>query len=118
MLRIRAVQELLLEEIAGLRWPRDEEVSLDPKEALADLDRARRRALGVVLVAGLALLALLFTHPDPTRFLSFAGADKIFALVALTIAFVAGFRLGNWEKLRTVSRAVQELSERDSGEQD
>ena len=113
MLRIRAVQELLLVEIAGVRWPRGEDGALGSVEALQDLERAQRRALGVVAVAGLALAALLFTHPDPSLFLSFEGANKIFAVVALTIAFVAGFRLGNWEKLRVVSRAVKELSERD-----
>ena len=34
MLRIRAIQELLVEDIAGVRWPRGEDDPMGPKEAL------------------------------------------------------------------------------------
>jgi hypothetical protein len=113
MLRISAIQELLLEDVADIRWPRGEEGRLGLAEALDDLEGARRRALGMVLLAALALLALLYTHPEPTQFLSFQGSNRVFALAALTIAFVAGFRLGNWQKLKAVERTIRELAERD-----
>lgn len=137
MMRLRAVRSLLVEEVAGIpgtrsrRWsrrasedePRDdlrddpeaETVSLLEQEAFlrAELDRVSRKALGMVVLCWTAILVLLLTHESPERFLSFEGIELVFTVGILVVASYSGFRLGQWEKYRAVTRVVKELEERE-----
>jgi len=132
-MRLRAVRSLLVEEVAGIpgtrsrRWgrrpsedePRDdpkvETVPLEEQEAFlrAELDRLSRKALGMVVLCWTAILVLLLTHESPGRFLTFEGIELVFTVGILVVAAYSGFRLGQWEKYRAVTRVVEELEERD-----
>lgn len=119
MLRIRAVRELLVEDVAGVRVPPQEPESTEPEsppsrsETLRfELDLARRKALGMVVLAVVAVAVLLLTHPEPGQILIFQGEDLAFTLGLLVITVYAGYRLGQWEKYRSVERVLDELDER------
>lgn len=117
MLRIRAVRELLVGDVAGVYVPRT-----DPEEPNAapsrddplrfELDRAVRKALGMVVLAAVAVAVLLLTHPEPGSSLVFEGEETVFTVSILLIAGYAGYRLGQWEKYRSVARALDEIDER------
>lgn len=127
MLRLRAVRSLLVEEVGGIagsryrRWSRgepdeasEEQTPEERDEVLRDeLERASRKALGMVVLCWTAIVVLFLTHENPDRFLSFQGIETVFTVGILVIATYAGFRLGQWEKYRAVTRAVEELAERD-----
>lgn len=119
------MRSLLVEEVGGIagsrsrRWSGgepDEAPERTPEERddfLRDeLERASRKALGMVVLCWTAIVVLFLTHENPDRFLSFRGIETVFTLGILVIATYAGFRLGQWEKYRAVTRAVEELAER------
>lgn len=117
MLRIRAVRELLVGDVAGVYVPRTdlEEPDAAPSrdDALRfELDRAVRKALGMVVLAAVAVAVLLLTHPEPGSSLVFEGEETVFTVSILLIAGYAGYRLGQWEKYRSVARALDEIDER------
>ena len=78
-----------------------------------ELQLASRKALGMVVLCWTAIVVLFLTHESPDRFLSFEGLEIVFTLGILLIAAYSGFRLGQWEKYRAVTRTVEELDERD-----
>lgn len=125
MLRLRAVKTLLVEEVAGVA-PRsskapEEEGGADPAEVAAeegerqtaDLERAMRKALRVVILCTVAVIVLFLTHERSGGFLSLDGLDTIFTAGVLLVVAYAGFRLGQWEKYRAVARVLAELGERE-----
>lgn len=130
MMRLRAVRSLLLEEVGGIagsrsrRWSRGttDEAAEEPtpeerEEFLRDeLEQASRKALGMVVLSWTAILVLFLTHENPDRFLSFQGIETVFTVGILLVATFAGFRLGQWEKYRAVTRAVEDLEEREGRE--
>ena len=109
MWRTRAVLSLLYEEIGGL--PHDSEET--PERRAEDVRRARRRALMVVALDWLAILVLVL-FGDRVPILS-VGRDEqtVFTLAILVIAAHSGFRLGQLEKLRAVTRAGKRVVRRD-----
>ena len=113
MFRSRAVRQLLLEDIAGIGADR----GADPKRSELDdsplLERARRRAILVVVLDWIALLVLVFARARVTGVLEIGPSEEgIFALGLLAIAAHSGFRLGQLEKLHAVGRALDDLSKR------
>jgi len=106
MLRTPAIENLLIEEVARVRQRGDE--GADPFD---DLVGARRRSLAVAIFDWIAI-AILFALSDPVSdFLSIGTNERtIFTLAILAIAVHSGFRLGQWEKYRTVEAAVRSLS--------
>lgn len=134
MLRLRAVRDLLVEEIGGVdpEWGRygrrkpevDEERHAGQRDAVQQdevrravqrehLDRAGRKALSMALLSWVAAAVLLLTHPAPTDFLAFRGSDLVFTLGVLLVVAYGGFRLGQWEKLNAIGRALADLEERE-----
>lgn len=105
MLRLRAVEALLFEDVARLRRPAE-----GSDERLQALSRARSRALLVVALDWLAI-ALLFLWRDPlARFLTLgAGEESIFTIAILAVATHSGFRLGQRERYGTVAAALRSL---------
>lgn len=123
MMRLRAVRSLLVEEVAGIpgtrsrRWSRGTaEAEPEPKAEAslrAELERMSRKALGMVVLCWTAVLVLLLTHQKPGRFFSLEGVDLAFTLGILVVAVYSGFRLGQWEKYRSVIRVMEDLEERE-----
>lgn len=115
MLRIRAVQEMLVGDVAGVRVPERDEGT--PAERAADLayemERARKKALAMAVLAWMAIAALLATHGRSAGFLSLEGTDAAFTVGILLLAVFSGFRLGQWYHYRAVERVLEELSERE-----
>lgn len=137
MLRRRAVRSLLVEEVAGLRTllpdearPPDDGGTADrdrspppsasplaadrlEEEAAAEVEalaKAERRALGVVVLDWLALAVLFLFRDTAAPFLPFDGSiETVFTLGVLAVAVHSGFRLGQLEKYRAVSRAHEGL---------
>ncbi|HVS03339.1 MAG TPA: hypothetical protein VMT16_11265 [Thermoanaerobaculia bacterium] len=115
MLRLRAVIHLLAEDVAGMRLGGPYEGEGDGAIAarvVADLRQGERRALMVAVIAGLALGLLLAARQGGAPFLSFAGEDALFSAAALLVAAFGGLRLGQWQRLRAVRRALEELAAR------
>lgn len=77
-----------------------------------ELDRAIRKALGMVVLAGIGVAVLLLTHPEPSSALVFEGEATVFTVGVLLIAGYGGYRLGQWEKYRAVARVLDEIDER------
>ncbi len=107
MLRPAAIRALL-EDVAGLR--RDAERDLDER-----LDRAARRARGVVALSWSALAGLVLMRQIDGRVFDFTGEQAVVSFALLAVAVYSGFRLGQAEKLRAVRRALEEV-ERWDGE--
>lgn len=111
MFRIRAVRQLLLEEIAGT--PRGTHGTRAPDKSKALLERARRRAIMVVALDWIAVLILVFVRSRSGEVFSIGPTeDSIFSVGLLAIAVHSGFRLGQLEKIQAVNRALDELDER------
>ena len=111
MLRIRAIQELLIGDVAGIETTSD-----DLPGALARLERARRRAMAVIAIDWTAIGVLVMTRAGRGAILSPGPTEEgIFAFGLLAIAIHSGFRLGQLEKLRAVERTVRELDSRSAG---
>lgn len=110
MWRTHAVLALLYEDVAGL--PHDAAETLaGRKEAMA---RARRRGLIVVTLDWLAILVLVAFGQRAVPMLSLGpGEQTVFTLAILAVATHAGFRLGQLEKLRAVTRAGERLARRE-----
>lgn len=114
-MRVRAVEALLVEEVAGIVLPKAGEEGRPAEEAgllREELGRAARKALTMVALCWVAILVLLATHEDRSRFLVFEELETVFTLGILLVASYSGYRLGQWEKLRAVNRVVEELEER------
>lgn len=121
MLRIRAVRELLVGDVAGVHVSRPDDEPADSDSAPSptrsedlryELDRAARKALGMVVLAVTAVAVLLLTHPEPGNVWIFEGEELVFTLGILLIVGYGGYRLGQWEKYRSVARALDEIDER------
>lgn len=107
LLRIRAIRQLLIEDVAGM--PR----SGDAREGRERLERARRRARLVVAIDWAAIVVLVIVRARTGSVLPIGPTeDSIFALGLLAIAAHSGFRLGQLEKLQAVDRALGELDAR------
>ncbi len=110
MWRTRAVLSLLHEEIAGL--PRDEAET--PELRAETMRRAHRRALIVVVLDWSAILLLVLLSDRGLPLLTLGATERtVFTLAILAVAVHSGFRLGQLEKLRAVSRAGDRLAEND-----
>ncbi|MFQ5525697.1 MAG: hypothetical protein ACE5GX_05490 [Thermoanaerobaculia bacterium] len=106
MLRIRAIRQILLEDIAGLSQSREERDD-------ESLKRARKRAVAVVVVDWAAIVILVLARAKSGSVLPVGPTeDSIFALGLLAIAAHSGFRLGQLEKLSAVDRTIRELDAR------
>ena len=104
MLRVRAVQDILLSEIAGV--PQSE----DAADQLAALETARRRAWFMVFLDWVAILVLVLLRQGPGDVLELgASVHTIYALGLLAVATHAGFRLGQIDKIAAVRRALGAL---------
>jgi len=114
MWREAAVRSLLLEGICNL--PETGEVGSDsPPEPDADqrLHKARRRAALVIAVDWAALLVLFLLRGSNRAWLPLGPTEEsIFTLSILAISVHSGFRLGQLEKLRSVTRVLEDLRER------
>jgi hypothetical protein len=118
MWRTNAVISMLVEDVAELRILEPPDASPEERAAerpeLEALTKARRRALLVSLVDWAAILVLLAFHSGPSSFLAFeASTDTVFTLGVLAVATHAGFRLGQARTYKTVTRACQDLWERE-----
>jgi hypothetical protein len=116
MLRLRAVRELLVEEVAGLRLvrPEGEEDAAAAAREEGALRRVRLRAAWVVALDALAL-ALLLALREGDRFLHLGRRpETIFTLGVLVVAVHLGFRLGQYLTYRNVARVHEELRERET----
>ena len=110
MWRTRAVLSLLHEEIAGL--PHD--ATETPEQRAETMNRARRRALIVVVLDWLAIAVLVLFGDRALPMLTFGAREQtIFTVAILAVAVHSGFRLGQLEKLRAVARAASGLAGRD-----
>ena len=110
MWRTRAVLSLLHEEIAGLPHHAGE----TPESRAEELRRARRRALIVIGLdwAAIMTLILLGERAGPTMTLG-PTEDTVFTLALLAVAAHSGFRLGQLQTLRAVTRARERLAAHD-----
>lgn len=110
---------LLAEEVGGIVPPGggDQAAGSEDDAALLrdELRRASRKALTMVVACWGAVAVLLLTREAGVPFLPFTGIDRVFSLGVLLVAVYSGFRLGQWEKLRTVTRLVEELADRQEG---
>ncbi len=125
MLRKRAIRSLLVEQVAGL-LPRETEAE-EPangeaapaeaavQEAAAEVEalhKAKRRALLMVGLDWIALAALFLLRDRGATFLPMDGTiETIFTLGVVAVAIHSGFRLGQLEKYRAVSRTYENLLE-------
>lgn len=106
MWRTRAVIDLLLEDVSGLRP--------EPERPPAELLRRARRRARLVALVDLAALATLFVLRDRAGlFLSSEGVETVFTLGVLAVAAHAGFRLAQAGSLDAVARVCAELEERE-----
>jgi hypothetical protein len=116
MLREPAVRSLLLEDVCNL--PKADETDAEnPSAAGTDprLLKALRRAVLVITGDWVALLALFLLRSSDRAWIPLGPTeDSIFTLGILAISVHSGFRLGQLEKLRSVSRALEDLRERAS----
>lgn len=123
MFRTKAVEQLLLEDIAGVgrteRPPAGGGEATETAARRAGLERSRRRALTMVALDWLAIVVLLFARArsGPAMLIG-PTEDSILAIGLLALATHSGFRLGQLEKLGAVKRALGELAvrSRSSGE--
>lgn len=113
MMRLRAVRDLLLEDVAGLARPPAAEEDLRDTERRRELDGARRRAAVVTAVCAGALAVLFALRERGVPWLEAErGEQGVFTLGVLLVAAYAGFRLAQYLHLRTVTRLWEELGER------
>jgi hypothetical protein len=113
MLRVRAVQSLLLEEVAGIPAARGSG-GFSPEEGVQALESAGRRALLVSLLLGVGVVMLLAARPAGEPFLVSDGVETIFSLGALLVAGYSGFRLAQWRQYRRMVRALGSLPEEEA----
>jgi hypothetical protein len=111
LLRARAVRSLLIEEVAAVSPRRRGGKAPDDVALRSELERSQRRALGVVALCWTALAVLFLTHAGPEPFLPLAGVETVFTVSVVVVAAFSGFRLGQWEKYRAVSRVLEGLGE-------
>ena len=127
------MRALLVEEVAALRpEPRPVDDAQEPAAAegaeapaghaatadrhIAALAKARRRALGVVILDWVAIAVLFLTYREPHPFLSLGSDPRtIFTVGILAIAVHSGFRLAQLQGYRRIAAACEELAQR-SGE--
>jgi hypothetical protein len=101
---------MLHEDVAGL--PYDE--SENAESRAETMGRARRRALIVIALDWVAILALVLFGDRTLPMLTLGASEHtVFTLVILAVAVHSGFRLGQLEKLRAVERAGARLAGRD-----
>lgn len=133
MLRKRAIRSLLVEEVAGLRTVTpatgDDSEGGEPERIASPtdphaveeahqlqheaLEKAERRALFVVGLDWLALLALFLLRDPAAPFLPMGPTvETVFTLGVIAVAIHSGFRLGQLEKYRAVRRAWDDLTDR------
>lgn len=133
MLRKRAIRSLLVEEVAGLKLatsadrhgegaadetdraesPAPEEIAERAREdQLAALERAEKKALFMIGLDWLALVALFLLREPAAPFLPTGPTvDTVFTLGVILVAVHSGYRLGQLEKYRAVRRAWDDLAD-------
>lgn len=117
LFRTRAVERILLEDLAGLRndgTPGGEASDAPDEDDSRDrLAAARRKAVLVIALDWAALLILLFARARSAEIFSFGPTEEsIFAVGILAIAVHSGFRLGQLEKYDAIRRVLEELDMR------
>lgn len=130
MLRIRAVREMLIDEVASVRVVRPGRGEEGAGEAAAGagiagadtaverereaLAGARRRAV-LMIAFDAAAIAVLFALRDPAApFLPLGPqVETVFTLGVLAVAVHLGLRLGQYLTYRNVARVWEELLERE-----
>lgn len=127
MLRLRAVEDLLVSDVAAVRVPPETDDPSDPgsgapdpaerdrerrRRARQELERTRRKALTMAGVCLVCVVALVATHTNPARSLAVSGVDLLYTVGILLVTAYGGFRIGQWEKLRAVERVLDDLAER------
>ena len=128
MLRLRAVREMLVDDVASLRVVRPEggeggaareSAGLDAAATAAERERqalggARRRAV-LMIAFDAAAIAVLFALRDPAApFLALGPrVETVFTLGVLAVAVHLGLRLGQYLTYRNVTRVWEELLERE-----
>lgn len=121
MWRTKAVISMLVEDVAELRIADSPDAtSAEPRAGvraerprMEALIKARRRAILVSLVDGIAIVILLAFHSRSKPFLPFGPTtDTVFTLGVLAVAMHSGFRLGQARIYKAVSRVCEELLER------
>lgn len=121
MMRLKAVRALLVGEVAGLRVvaveAAEEGFDVAAEQFVRErevLTKARRRALLVALLDGVALVVLFAFRDAGRAILPTQGEEMVFTLGVLVVAIHLGFRLAQHLQLRTVERLFEELVERES----
>ena len=110
MLRMRAIRELLIEDVAGIPVGHAGDEADEPSELYLQLERAVRRAGLVIALSWAALVLLLATRRAEGPWLALGpGEETIFAIGVLVVAVYSGFRLGQRDKLRAVQRVLKRL---------
>ncbi|MEM7049757.1 MAG: hypothetical protein AAF604_08860 [Acidobacteriota bacterium] len=112
MWRGKAVRALLVDDVAGLRIPRDGDLDADAIVAIEreELRRASRRALAVSLLCLAAVVVLFWFRSTGTPFLEPGrGEQGVFTWAILLVVAYAGFRLAQYLNLRTVVRLHEEV---------
>lgn len=103
MLRLRAVRTILVDDIGHVRL--DE---LD--EPIAVVRKARRRLAMMAALDWIAILVLFAFRQIEGPFLLLGAHEQgVFTLGVLAVATHAGYSLGQWEKLGSVIRVLEEL---------
>lgn len=122
MLRRRAVHDLLLEEVAGIRLtgpddatslPLAERQELEREldvDRLEELQRAERRSLMVALFDWAAIVVLFLLREEGVAFMPLEGSvEDILSFGLLAVATHSGLRLGDYGRYRAVRRALARL---------
>lgn len=114
MLRLRAVRELLVDDVAGLRVARSdgEDGALVLARERDALRRARLRAAWVAALDAAALIALLVLHETERFLLLGRRPETVFTLGVLVVAAHLGFRLAQYLHYRHVGRVWEDLLQR------
>lgn len=103
MLRLRAVRDVLVDDIGHVRVHELDE----PVEVLG---KARRRAAMLAALDWIAILVLFaFRQLEGPFLLLGAHEQGVFTLGVLVVATHAGYCLGRWEKLGSVIRVLEAL---------
>ncbi len=113
MWRTRAVISMLVEDVGGLQAPDVEAGETEDPAADEIVERGVRRAILVIVVDCLAILILFLLRDRSTPFLPLdQTVETVFTFGVLAVAFHAGFRWAQLEKLRTIRRLCDELQQR------
>lgn len=106
MWRKAAIQYMLLDDLCSLPAGANDDASTSLR-----LRKARRRARLVVAIDWLALLVLFLLRSRAEPWLELGPTEEsIFTIGVLVVAVHSGFRLAQLDKLRRVTRLIEELN--------